>query len=90
MEDRLIPQLLKYKDKSILEENLESWKKFKKTKSKIDEKIIKNKIKDRENARKKGDYKLADSIRKDLESAGIIIEDKGDKTNWKYKHYLFT
>jgi len=69
----------------LLEENLESWKKFKKTKSKIDEKIIKNKIKDRENARKKGDYKLADSIRKDLESAGIIIEDKGDKTNWKYK-----
>ena len=69
----------------LLEENLESWKKFKKTKSKIDEKTIKNKIKDRENARKKGDYKLADSIRKDLESAGIIIEDKGDKTNWKYK-----
>ena len=34
---------------------------------------------------KKGDYKLADSIRKDLESSGVIIEDKGDKTTWKYK-----
>ena len=69
----------------LLEEDLETWKKFKKTKSKIDEKTIKSKIKDRENARKKGDYKLADSIRKDLESRGVIIEDKGDKTTWKYK-----
>ncbi len=69
----------------LLEEDLETWKKFKKTKSKIDEKTIKNKIKDREDARKKGDYKLADSIRKDLESGGIIIKDKGNKTSWKYK-----
>ena len=56
-----------------------------KTKSKIDEKTIKNKIKDRENARKKGDYNLADNIRKDLENNDVIIEDKGDKTTWKYK-----
>ena len=69
----------------LLEEDLETWKKFKKTKSKIDEKTIKNKIKDRENARKNGNYKLADSIRRDLESGGVIIEDKGDKTTWKYK-----
>ena len=60
-------------------------KKIKKIKTKIDEKTIKSKIKDRENARKKGDYKLADSIRKDLESSGVIIKDKGDKTTWKYK-----
>ena len=69
----------------LLDEDLETWKKFKKTKSKIDEKTIINKIKDRENARKKGNYKLADNIRKELESGGVIIEDKGDKTNWKYK-----
>ena len=69
----------------LLEEDLETWKKFKKTKSKIDENTIKNKIKDRENARKKGDYKLADTIRKELENNGILIEDKGDKTTWKYK-----
>ena len=69
----------------LLEEDLETWKKFKKNKSKIDEKSIKNKIKDRENARKKGDYKLADHIRKDLEKSGVIIEDKGDKTTWRYK-----
>ena len=42
-------------------------------------------IKERENARKNGDYKSADSIRRDLENNGIIIEDKGDKTFWKYK-----
>jgi len=69
----------------LLEEDLETWKKFKKIKSKIDEKTIKSKIKDRENARKKGDYKLADSIRKELESSGVTIEDKGNKTTWKYK-----
>ena len=69
----------------LLEEDLETWKKFKKTKSKIDEKTIKSKIKDRENARKKGDYKLADSLRKELESSGVIIKDKGDKTTWRYK-----
>ena len=69
----------------LLEEDLEIWKKFKKTKSKIDEKTIKIKIKNRENARKKGDYKSADNIRKELENNGVIIEDKGDTTKWKYK-----
>ena len=69
----------------LLEEDSITWKKFKKTQSKIDESTIKNKIKNRENARKKGDYKLADAIRKELENNGILIEDKGDKTTWKYK-----
>ena len=53
--------------------------------SKIDEKTIQSKIKDRDLARKKGDYKLADKIRKELESNGVIIEDKDSKTIWKYK-----
>ena len=69
----------------LLDEDLETWKKFKKKKSKIDEKTIKSKIKDRENARKKGDYKLADDIRKDLENRGVIIEDKSNKTTWRYE-----
>ena len=69
----------------LLEEDLDTWKKFKKTKSNINEKIVNNMIKERENARKNGDYKSADSIRRDLENNGIIIEDKGDKTFWKYK-----
>ena len=69
----------------LLEDDFNRWKQFKKTKSKIDEEIISSKIKDRENARRKGDYKLADSIRIELESNGIIIEDKDNKTTWKYK-----
>jgi len=28
---------------------------------------------------------LADIIRKELEDSGVIIEDKQDKTTWKYK-----
>ena len=46
---------------------------------------MKIKIKERENARKKGNYKLADDIRKELEENGISIEDKNNKTIWKYK-----
>ena len=29
--------------------------------------------------------KLADSLRRELEDNGVIIEDKQDKTIWKYK-----
>ena len=57
----------------------------KKSKIKIDENFIKKKIKDRNDARKKGDYKLADTLREELEDNGVIIEDKQDKTTWKYK-----
>ena len=69
----------------LLEEDIEIWNKFKKTRSKIDEKTIQSKINDRESARNKGDYELADSIRKELENSGVIIEDKDNKTTWKYK-----
>ena len=34
---------------------------------------------------KKGNFKLADDIRKELENNGILIEDKDNKTLWKYK-----
>ena len=69
----------------LMEENQESWKNFKKTKINIDENTIELKIKERESARKKGNYKLADDIRKELEDNGISIEDKNNKTIWKYK-----
>ena len=52
---------------------------------KVDENFINQKIQDRNNARKKGDYKLADTIRKELEDSGVAIEDKQEKTLWKYK-----
>ena len=51
----------------------------------VDENFIDQKIKDRKKARKEGNYKLADTIRKELEDNGVIIEDKQDTTAWKYK-----
>ena len=69
----------------MLEEDKESWESFKKSKVHIDENFINQKIKDRNEARKKGNYKLADTLRKDLEDKGVIIEDTQDKTTWKYK-----
>ena len=69
----------------LLEESKESWENFKKSKVKVDENFINQKIKDRNEARKKGNYKLADSLRKELEDKGVIIKDKQDKTTWKYK-----
>ena len=69
----------------LLEEDMNSWENFKKSKAKVDENFVNQKIKDRNNARKKGNYKLADIIRKELEDNGVIIDDKQDKTTWKYK-----
>ena len=69
----------------LLEEDKQSWENFKKTKAKVDENFINQKIKDRNIARKKGDYKLADVIRKELENYGVIIEDKQNQTIWKYR-----
>ena len=69
----------------LLEEDKKSWEIFKKSKAPISEEFINQKILERNSARKKGDYKLADSIRKELENSGVIIEDKQDQTIWKYK-----
>ena len=69
----------------LLEEDKQSWENFKKSKAKVDENFINQKIKDRNDARKKGNYKLADTIRKELEDNGVIIEDKQQQTLWKYK-----
>ena len=60
----------------LLEDDKQSWENFKKSKVKINENFINQKIKDRNNARKKGDYKLADIIRKELENSKVIIEDR--------------
>lgn len=40
-------------------------------------------ITEREAARKAGDFKLADEIRKELEAAGISLEDSARGTTWK-------
>ena len=69
----------------LLNENKDTWNKFKKSKLKITEDEIKQKINERNNARKNKDYKLADKIRNDLVDKGVLIEDKDDKTLWKFK-----
>ncbi len=49
-----------------------------------EEKIL-EKIKVRQEARKNKNWELADSIRKELEEKGIILEDKKDRTDWKVR-----
>ena len=46
---------------------------------------IMQKIVERNKARKNKDYKVADEIRKELLDKGVLIEDKDDKTLWKFK-----
>ena len=69
----------------LLNESKNSWDKFKQSKSKISEEEIKQKIVERNNARKNKDYKAADKIRNELLDKGVLIEDKDDKTLWKFK-----
>ena len=69
----------------LLNENRSSWDKFKQSKSKISEEEIKFKINERNNARKNKDFKTADKIRNELLDKGVLIEDKDDKTQWKFK-----
>ncbi|MEW6587303.1 MAG: cysteine--tRNA ligase [Nitrospirota bacterium] len=51
----------------------------------LSEKDIIERISDRQNARQKKDWQIADEIRKDLEDKGILLEDKKDRTDWKIK-----
>lgn len=50
----------------------------------IDEEV-QNLISQREEARRDKNWELADKIRKDLESEGVILEDTPDGTKWKRK-----
>ena len=61
------------------------WEEFKKVDKDISEEFIEKKIKERLAAKQKGDYKLADKIRVELANKGVIIEDKKEKTTWKFK-----
>jgi len=46
---------------------------------------ILDKIKEREDARKRKEWDIADRIRKELAERGIILEDKDGRTDWKVK-----
>ena len=61
------------------------WNSLKKISVKISEDFILNEIKKRSEAKKIGNFKLADKIRNELLDKGIVIEDEKEKTKWKYK-----
>ncbi len=69
----------------LLQETKEEWLNHKKGKVDISEEEIENKIQLRNNARANKDYKEADNIRDYLLDKGVLIEDKDDKTIWKFK-----
>ncbi len=69
----------------LLNEDKNTWEKFKQSNSKISKEEIENKIEERNIARKNKDYKAADDIRNELLDKGVLIEDKDDKTLWKFK-----
>ena len=69
----------------LLNEDKKIWEKFKQSKSKISKEEIEKKIEERNIARKNKDYNAADKIRDELLDKGVLIEDKDDKTLWKFK-----
>ena len=69
----------------LLSDTKKKWIEFKKSKSKISEKEILSKVKERNEARDNKNYKLADKIRNELLDKGVSIEDKDGKTSWKIK-----
>ena len=69
----------------LLNEDKKIWEKFKQSKSKISKEEIEKKNLERNIARKNKDYNAADNIRDELLDKGVLIEDKDDKTLWKFK-----
>ncbi len=69
----------------LFNESYEDRIKFKKGKVKISENVVLSKIKEREQAKKIGNYELADKIRTELSKDGIDIKDEKGKTTWNYK-----
>ena len=69
----------------LFNETNEKRAEYKKNKVKISEDYILSKIKVREDAKKEGNYKLADQIRDNLNNEGVDIKDEKGKTTWSYK-----
>ena len=65
--------------------NKSEWENVKKSKISVPESYIKNKIEERAKAKNNKNFALADKIREELLSKGIIIEDQKGKTIWKVK-----
>ena len=69
----------------LFNETIEERANFKKGRVAISEETILSKIKKREQAKKDGNYKLADEIRNELNNEGIDIKDEKGTTAWNYK-----
>ncbi len=69
----------------LFSETKKDWESFKKSKIKVSESYILKKIDERTVAKNKGNFSLADKIRDELLSEGILIEDQKGKTIWKFK-----
>ena len=65
--------------------NKNEWENFKQENVKIPESFILSKIDERLEAKKEGNFELADKIRDELSNKGISIEDQKNQTKWKYK-----
>ena len=65
--------------------NKNDWEGLKKNKIGVSENYIVEKIEERKKAKNEGDFILADKIRKELLTKGILIEDQKGKTIWKIK-----
>ena len=65
--------------------NKSEWENVKKSKISVPESYIKDKIEERAKAKNNKNFALADKIREELLSKGIIIEDQKGKTIWKVK-----
>ena len=61
------------------------WESLKKSKISVPESYITKKIEERTKAKNNGNFALADKIRDELLSKGIMIEDQKGKTIWKVK-----
>ena len=69
----------------LFSETKKDWESFKKSKIKVSESYILKKIEERTVAKNKGNFSLADKIRDELLSEGILIEDQKGKTIWRFK-----
>ena len=63
----------------------EDWESSKRSKIDISENYILERIKERDKAKKEGNFALADKIREELSLKGVLIEDQKNKTTWKIK-----
>ena len=69
----------------LFSETKKDWESFKKSKIKVSESYVLKKIEERTVAKNKGNFSLADKIRDELLSEGILIEDQKGKTIWKFR-----